>query len=141
MLLPVWLAAGYARRAEVKGPLPEEQVMSVRYMDTIARRYVQLGYQPYRWFEADAPAAFTPLARPLSELTLASLRDQLALVSQDIVDRIGQVPELRFTPQGTWEVKGREHPVTVYSVEAQSDCNPPEPNSTGHEYVDATDDR
>lgn len=73
MLPLVRQAAGSARRAEVKGSLPEEQVMSVRYMDTIARRYVQLGYQPYRWFEADAPAAFTPLARPLSELTLGML--------------------------------------------------------------------
>ncbi|MGE3772688.1 MAG: hypothetical protein AB7I32_07160 [Gammaproteobacteria bacterium] len=47
--------------------------MPVRYMETIARRYVQLGYQPYRWFAADAPAAFTPLAQPLAAAKLGML--------------------------------------------------------------------
>ncbi len=94
--------------------------------DDLKREYTAIGD------EANLAARIQDLCKQVGQSTL---------VSQDIVDRIGQVPELRFTPQGTWEVKGREHPVTVYSVEAQSDCNPPEPNSTGHEYVDATDDR
>lgn len=47
--------------------------MSVRYMETIAQRYVQLGYAPYRWFAAEAPAAFTRLAKPLAESKLGML--------------------------------------------------------------------
>ncbi len=47
--------------------------MPVPYMETIARRYAQLGYQAYRWFAADAPAAFTPLAKPLAQARLGML--------------------------------------------------------------------
>ena len=47
--------------------------MPVSYMETIARRYVQLGYTPYRWFAADAPAAFTPLSKPLTAAKLGML--------------------------------------------------------------------
>jgi D-proline reductase (dithiol) PrdB len=42
-------------------------------METIARRYVQLGYPPYRWFAADAPGAFVPLAKPLAQAKLGML--------------------------------------------------------------------
>lgn len=47
--------------------------MSVRYMETIAQRYVQLGYQPYRWFEATSPAAWQSLTKPLAALKLGLL--------------------------------------------------------------------
>lgn len=47
--------------------------MPVPYMETIARRYAQLGYQAYRWFAADAPAAFTPLTKPLAQARLGML--------------------------------------------------------------------
>ena len=47
--------------------------MSVNYMQAIKARYESLGYTPYRWFEADSPPPFTPLAKPLAECRLGLL--------------------------------------------------------------------
>ena len=44
--------------------------MAVRYIESITRRYASLGYEPYRWFNADSPPALKPLDKPLSQLRL-----------------------------------------------------------------------
>ncbi len=47
--------------------------MSVQYMQGIAERYQRLGYAPYRWFKADSPPPWQPLAKPLSVTRLGVL--------------------------------------------------------------------
>jgi D-proline reductase (dithiol) PrdB len=47
--------------------------MTVNYMQAIAARYLRLGYTPYRWFVADTPPPWQPLAKPLNALRLGML--------------------------------------------------------------------
>lgn len=47
--------------------------MAVKYMQAIRARYERLGYQPYRWFEADSAPPWQPLPKPLSEVRLGLL--------------------------------------------------------------------
>jgi len=47
--------------------------MSVNYMQAIKARYESLGYTPYRWFEADSPPPFMPLAKPLADSRMGLL--------------------------------------------------------------------
>lgn len=56
----------------------------IRYIDAIRERYERLGYQPYRWFRAEEPPAWTPLAKPLSE-------SRIGVLSTAGVYRRGQV--------------------------------------------------
>jgi len=45
----------------------------VSYIERITERYNSLGYQPYRWFEAEEPPPFAPLRKKLSESRLGLL--------------------------------------------------------------------
>lgn len=47
--------------------------MTVQYMKNTAERYKRLGYEPYRWFHAEAAPPFARLAKPLSEATVGLL--------------------------------------------------------------------
>lgn len=47
--------------------------MSVEYIKSITERYEKLGYQPYKWYEAEDAPAFTPLSKPLSQSRLGML--------------------------------------------------------------------
>lgn len=47
--------------------------MAVQYMESIRRRYEELGYAPYRWFHADSPPPFMALRKPLSASKLGVL--------------------------------------------------------------------
>jgi len=47
--------------------------VAVQYMESIRRRYEELGYAPYRWFHADTPPPFTALGKPLSASKLGVL--------------------------------------------------------------------
>ena len=47
--------------------------MPIDYIASITERYQRLGYDPYRWFIADEPAAWAPLEKPLSESVLGVL--------------------------------------------------------------------
>ena len=47
--------------------------MTVGYMHAIAERYQSLGYAPYRWFKAEDPPAWQPLAKPLSGARIGML--------------------------------------------------------------------
>ncbi|MGH8595490.1 MAG: hypothetical protein ACREXT_02385 [Gammaproteobacteria bacterium] len=47
--------------------------MTVRYMQAITERYLKLGYSPYRWFEADGPPPWQPIAKPLNRIRLGMM--------------------------------------------------------------------
>ena len=47
--------------------------MTIGYMRAIAERYKSLGYAPYRWFKAEDPPAWQPLAKPLSTARIGML--------------------------------------------------------------------
>ena len=47
--------------------------MTVKYIDAITKKYHRLGYDPYRWFEADSASSFAPLKKPLAETKLGML--------------------------------------------------------------------
>ena len=55
--------------------------MAVRYIDSITERYENLGYDPYRWFRADEPPAWTPLRTPRRALKLGVLSTSGAYVA------------------------------------------------------------
>ncbi len=55
--------------------------MAVRYIDSITKRYENLGYDPYRWFHADEPPAWTPLRKPLRDMKLGVLSTSGAYVA------------------------------------------------------------
>ena len=58
--------------------------MHVNYIASITERYEQLGYAAYRWYYAEEPPAFQPLARPMSE-------NRLGVLSTSGAYAIGQV--------------------------------------------------
>ena len=45
----------------------------VRYIESIRERYARLGYEPYRWYQAENPPPLAPLSKPLSEMRLGVL--------------------------------------------------------------------
>jgi len=58
--------------------------MYVDYMETIRKRYENLGYQAYRWFVADKAAPWVPLTKKLSDC-------KLGLMSSSGAYALGQV--------------------------------------------------
>lgn len=58
--------------------------MAVRYMASIKERYLHLGYEPYRWYQADEPPPFQPMQKPLSE-------SRLGVISTSGAYTVGQV--------------------------------------------------
>ena len=58
--------------------------MAVQYMASITERYEQLGYTPYRWYQADEPPPFQPMRKSLSE-------SRLGMISTSGAYTIGQV--------------------------------------------------
>jgi hypothetical protein len=56
----------------------------IAYIANITERYDSLGYKPYRWYHAEEPPAFTPLAKPLSEC-------RVGVISTSGAYAIGQV--------------------------------------------------
>lgn len=47
--------------------------MTVAYMQSIAERYLKLGYTPYRWFKADDAPPWQPMAKPLASARIGML--------------------------------------------------------------------
>ncbi|MCC7121389.1 MAG: hypothetical protein IT493_07510 [Gammaproteobacteria bacterium] len=96
--------------------------MPVRYIDTIARRYVQLGYQPYRWYVADAPASFTPLSRPLAQATLGMLSTSGAYALGQVAYHYRDDASIRDIPATTPDADLRfSHITENYLVDARRD--------------------
>jgi D-proline reductase (dithiol) PrdB len=45
----------------------------VSYIDAISQRYKSLGYDPYRWYQADSPPAFSALSKPVAQSRIGVL--------------------------------------------------------------------
>ena len=56
----------------------------VRYIESIRERYARLGYEPYRWYEAENPPPFASLSKPLSEMRLGVLTTAGAYVKGQV---------------------------------------------------------
>ena len=73
----------------------------VRYVEAITRRYQHLGYPPYRWFEADSPAPFAPLRRPLSASRIGMLATSGTYVAGQVAYHYKDDTSLRAIPKTT----------------------------------------
>ena len=73
----------------------------VRYIDAITTRYQQLGYDPYRWFEADSAPAFTPLSKPLAKSRIGVLATSGTYVAGQVAYHYKDDTSLRAIPKNT----------------------------------------
>ena len=75
--------------------------MAVRYIDGITKRYAQLGYPPYRWFHAEDPPAWTPMKKPLNDVTLGMMSTSGAYVSGQVAYHYKDDTSIRAIPADT----------------------------------------
>jgi len=75
--------------------------MTVGYMHAIAERYKSLGYSPYRWFKAEAPPAWQPLAKPLAAARLGMLSTSGAYALGQVAYHYKDDTSLRQIPATT----------------------------------------
>ena len=75
--------------------------MHVEYIASITERYQQLGYDPYRWFKAVDPPAFTPLEKPLSASRLGVLTTSGAYVVGQVAFYYKDDTSIRSIPKDT----------------------------------------
>ncbi|MAI48308.1 MAG: hypothetical protein CBC34_020220 [Hyphomicrobiaceae bacterium TMED74] len=73
----------------------------VRYMDAIRLRYQQLGYDPYRWFEAGYAPSLTPMPKKLSESRIGMLATSGAYVAGQVAYYYKDDTSLREIPKST----------------------------------------
>lgn len=73
----------------------------VRYMEAITLRYQQLGYDPYRWFEADRAPEIAPLPKELSQCRLGMLTTSGAYVAGQVAYHYKDDTTLRAIPKST----------------------------------------
>lgn len=96
--------------------------MPVAYMEAIARRYLQLGYPIYRWFVADAPAAFAPLTKPLAKIKLGMLSTSGAYAVGQLAYHYRDDCSIREIPADTPDEALRfSHITENYLVDARRD--------------------
>ena len=87
--------------------------MTIGYMHAIAERYKSLGYAPYRWFKAEDPPAWQPLAKPLSSARIGMLSTSGAYA-------LGPISGGHFNPAvsvGLWA--GGRFPAAQQRVDAE----------------------
>lgn len=96
----------------------------VRYMEAIRSRYQRLGYDPYRWFEADSAPAFTPLQKELAQSRLGVLTTSGAYVAGQVAYHYKDDTSLRAIPKATPSDDLRfAHITENYLVNSRKDPN------------------
>ena len=75
--------------------------MSVEYMKSIAERYQRLGHAPYRWFKAENPPAFQPLAKPLAAARIGMLSTSGAYALGQVAYHYKDDASIRRIPAAT----------------------------------------
>lgn len=75
--------------------------MTIGYMHAIAERYKSLGYAPYRWFKAEDPPAWQPLAKPLSSARIGMLSTSGAYALGQVAYHYKDDTSLRQIPAAT----------------------------------------
>ncbi len=101
------------------------------YIKQTRDNYEKLGFEPYQWFAADTPPAFTMPAKPLTESRLGMIstagtyvHGQVAYYYKDDtsirgIPRDTPVTDLRFSHiMENYLVEARQDPCTVFPVEA-----------------------
>ena len=73
----------------------------ISYIANITDRYNSLGYQPYRWYHADEPPAFTPLKKPLSESRVGMISTSGAYVVGQVAYYYKDDTSIREIPKDT----------------------------------------
>lgn len=73
----------------------------ISYIANITDRYNALGYQPYRWYQAEEPPAFTPLKKPLSECRVGMLSTSGAYVVGQVAYYYKDDTSIREIPKHT----------------------------------------
>jgi D-proline reductase (dithiol) PrdB len=73
----------------------------VEYMRAIRERYLRLGYDTYRWYEADAPPSFVPLPKPISALRLGVLTTAGAYAAGQVAFHYKDDTSIRRIPVST----------------------------------------
>lgn len=98
--------------------------MSINYMQAIRARYENLGYTPYRWFEADSPPPWTALTKPLAQSRLGLLSTSGAYALGQIAYHYKDDVSIRALPSTTAEADLRfSHITENYLVDARRDPN------------------
>ncbi len=96
--------------------------MTVAYMQSIAERYQRLGYTPYRWFKADEPPAWQPLAKPLSAARIGMLSTSGAYALGQMAYHYKDDASFRQIPAATADRDLRfSHLTENYLVDAKRD--------------------
>jgi len=106
-------------------PDPTEYIRQTR------DNYVKLGFEPYHWFEAETPPAFTPLAKPLAESKLAMISTAGTYIEGQVAYYYKDDTSIRAIPVDTpvdkirfshimenYLVEARQDPLTVFPLEA-----------------------
>ena len=106
-------------------PEPTEYIRQTR------ENYQQLGFEPYTWYSADSPPAFTKTRKPLSESRLGMIstagtyvHGQVAYYYKDdtsirSISSKTPVEDLRFSHiMENYLVEARQDPCTVFPTEA-----------------------
>ena len=74
---------------------------AVRYIDAITERYRGLGYADYRWYRADEPAPWHPLAKPIGRSRLGVLTTSGAYVVGQVAYFYKDDTSIRAIPKDT----------------------------------------
>ena len=98
--------------------------MSVNYMQAIRIRYENLGYTPYRWFEADDAPPWTTMTMPLSRARLGLLSTAGAYVRGQVAYHYKDDTSIRVLPGNAAKEDLRfSHITENYLVDAKRDPN------------------
>lgn len=96
--------------------------MTVNYMETIRRRYEQLGYTPYRWYVADDAPPWQALDKPLSQARLGLLSTSGAYAVGQRAYHYKDDTSIRAIPSATPPADIRfSHITENYLVDAKRD--------------------
>ena len=98
--------------------------MSVQYMRAITDRYLGLGYQPYRWFQADTAPPWQPLDKPLDQIRLGMLSTSGAYALGQVAYHYKDDTSIRAIPSDVAEGALRfSHITENYLVDPKRDPN------------------
>ena len=96
----------------------------VRYIESIRERYARLGYEPYRWYQAENPPPFASLSKPLSEMRLGVLTTAGAYVKGQVAFHYKDDTSVREIPVESADEDLRfSHLTENYLVDPRRDPN------------------
>jgi D-proline reductase (dithiol) PrdB len=95
---------------------------TVEYMRAVTERYRSLGYEPYRWFKADSPPPWQPLAKPLASARIGLLSTAGAYALGQVAYHYKDDSSIRAIPASTSDGELRfSHVTENYLEDARRD--------------------